>query len=121
MSKSLTRWIKGSWMVGLVLIALGILSACSINPAAVANSVDTPNQSQHQASKASPGVAVTFKMVPSPGIASCLPHATAKVTVTPGTLNDIMKVSVSGLAHSTGYSLFVLEIPNKPFGIAWYQ
>jgi hypothetical protein len=32
-----------------------------------------------------------------------------------------MTVSFSGLAPSTDYDLFVIEIPNKPFGISWYQ
>jgi hypothetical protein len=29
--------------------------------------------------------------------------------ITPGSLNDTMKVSVSGLAPSTGYDLFILD------------
>ena len=109
-------------MVALVLLALGMLSACSINPAAVANSFDTANQSQHQSSNASPAAPFTFKMVASPGIkTNCLPNAKGTVTITPNSLNDTMKVSVSGLAPSTGYDLFVIEVPNKPFGISWYQ
>jgi len=32
-----------------------------------------------------------------------------------------MVVNVSGLAANTGFDLFILELPNKPFGVAWYQ
>jgi hypothetical protein len=32
-----------------------------------------------------------------------------------------MMVEVHGLAPSTGYDLFVIKLPNKPFGISWYQ
>jgi hypothetical protein len=32
-----------------------------------------------------------------------------------------MKVSVSGLAPSTGYDLFIIQTPGAPFGISWYQ
>lgn len=62
-----------------------------------------------------------FKMVPSPGITSCLPKAQGDATITRGQLNDTMMVEVHGLAPSTGYDLFVIELPNKPFGISWYQ
>ncbi|GCE27496.1 hypothetical protein KDA_29800 [Dictyobacter alpinus] len=41
--------------------------------------------------------------------------------MTPGKLNDEMKVYVTGLAANTEYDLFVTEVPNKPFGISWYQ
>lgn len=63
----------------------------------------------------------SFSLVPSPGITACLPNASGKATVTPGSLNDQMKVSVSGLPANTGFDLFVIQLPNKPFGVAWYQ
>jgi hypothetical protein len=63
----------------------------------------------------------SFTLIPSPGITACLPKASGSVTITPGTLNDTMKVSVSGLPANSGFDLFVIELPNKPFGVAWYQ
>jgi hypothetical protein len=63
----------------------------------------------------------SFALKPSPGIASCLPHAGGEVTITPGPLNDLMKVSVHGMPRNTGFDLFVIQLPNKPFGVAWYQ
>ncbi len=63
----------------------------------------------------------SFALQASPGISACLPHASGRVTITPGKLNDTMRVSVRGLPARTGFDLFVIETPNKPFGVSWYQ
>jgi len=63
----------------------------------------------------------TLRLVPSAGIAACLPHAGGKVTITPGKLNDTMRVSIHGMPRNAGFDLFVIEQPAKPFGISWYQ
>ncbi len=63
----------------------------------------------------------TFKLVPSAGIATCLPHAGGKVTITPGKQNDTMVVSIHGMPAGAGFDLFVIQQPAKPFGISWYQ
>lgn len=63
----------------------------------------------------------TFNLIPSPGISSCLPKASGKVTITTGGQNDTMKVSISGMPKNVGFDLFVIQTPNKPFGVAWYQ
>ena len=39
----------------------------------------------------------TFAMVPSPGISSCLPHAHGSVTIIPGSENDLMNITISGM------------------------
>ena len=43
------------------------------------------------------------------------------VTITPGKQNDTMRVSIHGMPKNSGFDLFVIEEPNKPFGISWYQ
>jgi hypothetical protein len=63
----------------------------------------------------------SFKLVPSPGITACLPHASGRATITTGRLNDTMKVSISGMPRRAGFDLFVIQTPNKPFGVSWYQ
>jgi hypothetical protein len=63
----------------------------------------------------------TFSLVPSPGITACLPNAGGTVTITKTTPNDTMKVSVTGLSPNSSFDLFVIQVPNKPFGVAWYQ
>jgi hypothetical protein len=63
----------------------------------------------------------TFRLVPSPGIKSCLPHAGGLVTIVPGSQNDTMHVSVFGMPRNADFDLFVIQQPNKPFGVSWYQ
>ncbi len=116
MKKLYARLSKGWLFAMFSLAAIAILSACSVNPAAYANSLSGATQSQAKASNS-----FSFNMIASPGINACLPKARGNVTITPGSLNDEMKVSVSGLVPNTGYDLFVTQLPNKPFGIAWYQ
>jgi hypothetical protein len=62
----------------------------------------------------------TFHMVRTPGV-TCLPNARGTVTIVRGHLNEIMTVTVRGLPRNTGFDLFVIQVPNKPFGVAWYQ
>ena len=59
--------------------------------------------------------------MPSPGIHSCLPHAGGQVTIIPGSQNDTMQVSVWGMPRNADFDLFVIQQPNKPFGVSWYQ
>ena len=62
-----------------------------------------------------------FSMVPTSGaIKTCLPDATAEVTIKDAKVNQIMKVKAEGLAPNTEYDLFVIQVPHAPFGVAWY-
>ena len=64
----------------------------------------------------------TFNLVPSSAaISACLPNAAGQVTITTGSLNDTMKVTVTGMPPNTGFDLFVIQTPAAPFGISWYQ
>jgi hypothetical protein len=64
----------------------------------------------------------SFKLVPSSSaISACLPHASGRATITTGRLNDIMKVTVTGMPAHTGFDLFVIQQPTAPFGVSWYQ
>ena len=63
----------------------------------------------------------SFALVPSPGIHACLPHLGGRVTITPGSQNDLMQVSVFGAPRNAEFDLFVIQQPNKPFGVSWYQ
>ena len=65
--------------------------------------------------------AFSFALVPSPGIKSCLPHAGGRVTIIPGSQNDTMEVSIFGMPRNAEFDLFVIQQPNKPFGVSWYQ
>lgn len=89
----------------LVVAAVGAACLASVAPA-------------HAADKAS------FRMVRSPALnafPSCVPYATAKVRIVSSGEVETMTVDVDGLPPNTGFDLFVLQQPNAPFGMAWYQ
>lgn len=118
MQKQFLR-VSKAWLMGIAVLAgLALLSACAPNPALLTNSLSHPASTRQSVQKAN---SVQFDMIPSPGINACLPKARGHVEITPGKLNDEMKVSVTGLAPNTEYDLFVIELPNKPFGVSWYQ
>jgi hypothetical protein len=115
----LSRLFKG---LSLLALTMFVLSALVLMGAKAAGASSLSNSLEQSNSKANaPLSTFTFSLVPSPNIAACLPKAKGTVTITPNSLNDTMKVSVSGLAPNTGYDLFVIQLPNKPFGVAWYQ
>jgi len=64
-----------------------------------------------------------FSMVRSSGAvaAGCIPNAVGRVTINHlGTVEN-MHVEVSGLPANTEFDLFVIQLPNAPFGLSWYQ
>jgi hypothetical protein len=63
----------------------------------------------------------SFNMVVSAGAKTCLPNASATVTITPAGSVEIMEVNVQGLPPKTEFDFFVLQVPKAPFGVAWYQ
>jgi hypothetical protein len=69
------------------------------------------------------GPANVFHMHRSPGIiaAGCLPDATARVTIRNEGPVEVMKIHASGLPKRTDFDLFVIQVPNAPFGTSWYQ
>jgi hypothetical protein len=75
-----------------------------------------------QASAAGPNP-VSFRMVRSANAQAigCLPKAHATVTVTPTGPVETMRVVADGLPPSTGFDLFVIQVPDAPFGMSWYQ
>src|SRR5512135_2066573 len=119
MQISMSRLFKG---LSILALAMFVLSALVLMGTKVVGASSLSASLSQANSKANvPLSTFTFNMVPSPNISACLPKAKATVTITPNSLNDTMKVSVSGLAPSTGYDLFVIQLPNKPFGVSWYQ
>src|SRR6266480_97459 len=51
----------------------------------------------------------------------CLPDAKAEVRIVRRDENEQMRVSVSGLPANTEFDLFIVQLPDAPFGVAWYQ
>ena len=66
---------------------------------------------------------IQFNMIRSAAAlaGNCVPQARAEVTVTSPGPFEVMTVDVSGLPANTEFDFFVLQIPNAPFGMAWYQ
>lgn len=74
----------------------------------------------------SPGVAkatdnYAFYMIPSADALNCLPKAKARVTISPLGPIENMHIEVTGLPPKTNFDLFNIQVPNKPFGLSWYQ
>ena len=65
----------------------------------------------------------TFNMVRSTAAvtAGCLPNAHGRVTVHPLGPVENLHVEVSGLPPNVDFDFFVIQVPDKPFGMAWYQ
>jgi hypothetical protein len=62
-----------------------------------------------------------FDMIVSQGATTCLPNAAARVEiVTNGTTED-MFIYATGLPPTTDFDFFVIQVPNAPFGLSWYQ
>jgi hypothetical protein len=67
---------------------------------------------------------VKFEMVRSPALAAaptCVPQAHATVVIEPRGAVEEMQVKVEGLPPKTDFDFFVIQQPNGPFGMAWYQ
>jgi len=66
---------------------------------------------------------ITFDMVRSAAAANanCLSGASGHVKVTSLGPVEEMDVEVTGLPPNTEFDFFVIQIPNAPFGLAWYQ
>ena len=62
-----------------------------------------------------------FPLTVSPGAATCLPNA--KGVVIDHTFGNVenLEVVVTGLPPNTDFVLFVIQVPNMPFGLAWYN
>jgi hypothetical protein len=66
---------------------------------------------------------ISFDMVRSAAAlnAGCLRDARARVTVNSIGPVEIMRVLVEGLPPNTEFDFFVIQVPNTPFGLSWYQ
>ncbi len=112
MLRLMNRLSKGAAFLGM--LGLLALAACGGGASAAPSTGNTTLNANRDAG-------FSFDLVPSPGITACLPHAHGSATIVKGDLNDELTVSVTGLPANTGFDLFVIQLPNKPFGVAWYQ
>jgi hypothetical protein len=74
------------------------------------------------AAQPAPGVTLfEFPMVVSKGASACLPKAYGRVTIHSTGPVEIMTVLVAGLPPQTDFDFFVIQVPEAPFGMSWYQ
>jgi len=66
---------------------------------------------------------INFDLVRSTGAenANCLLDAEGTVSVTPHEEAEVMKIDVKGMPPNTTFDVFVIQLPNGPFGMSWYQ
>lgn len=94
---------------GFAALALGL--AVSLPAIAVAGPVS------HQ------GQSIAFELVRSGAAANsgCLPNAGGRVRVENDGAVEVMHVDVHGLPPNTDFDVFIIQVPNPPFGLSWYQ
>jgi hypothetical protein len=65
-----------------------------------------------------------FDLVRSPALntsPNCVPDAEGDATIQQKGPVEILKVKVKGLPPKTDFDFFVIQQPNGPFGMSWYQ
>ena len=65
----------------------------------------------------------TFNMVRSAGATAgnCIPEARGRVTINSLGNAEVMHLEASGLPPKTEFDAFIIQLPNSPFGLSWYQ
>src|SRR5215469_7666913 len=63
----------------------------------------------------------TFPLVVSAGAQGCLPEANGTVTLNSLGIVEEMHIQVNFLPPNTDFDVFVIQQPNAPFGLAWYE
>ena len=66
---------------------------------------------------------ISFNMVRSAASvkANCLIGASAQVNVTSQGPVETLRVNAANLPRNTDFDFFVIQVPNAPFGVSWYQ
>ena len=64
---------------------------------------------------------ISFGMVVSQVASTCLPNASAQVSIQSSGAAEDMFISATGLPPNTDFDFFVIQVPNAPFGLSWYQ
>jgi hypothetical protein len=67
----------------------------------------------------------TFNMVRSATAVAagtnCIPEARGRVTINSLGNVEVMHLEATGLPPKTEFDAFVIQLPNAPFGLSWYQ
>jgi hypothetical protein len=107
--------------IPVILMAMGFMALIGVSLGRTVGKAAIPVKKAAVPVKKSP--AVRFPMVRSAAAenGACLADASATVTVRSLGAVELMSVDATGLPPNTDFDFFVLQIPNAPFGLAWYQ
>jgi hypothetical protein len=112
MSRAVT--IKSALLSSALFFAVG----GSVSAASVTTSFDITTNGNNAAVSLK---LISFGMVVSQVASTCLPNASAQVSIqSSGTAEDML-ISATGLPPNTDFDFFVIQVPNAPFGLSWYQ
>jgi hypothetical protein len=120
-----SRALRLSLILGVALLIAALAVGTAL--AASKTTAGTGSSSVPEArpsSEITPAVRNTsFKMLRSTAAVNndCLEGAYGKVTIRSQGDNQIMDVTLNNMPKNTGFTLFVLQQPDNPFGVAWYQ
>jgi hypothetical protein len=64
---------------------------------------------------------IRFNMTVSEAAAGCLPDAKADAFLNSLGSVEVMHVAASGLPPGVLFNLFIIQVPNAPFGLSWYN
>jgi hypothetical protein len=105
--------VRKHWKLGGLALIIGIFVSV------FASSVASGGSKHHRQH----GKRISFDMVRSTASenAHCLTGASAHVSIRSVGPVEIMKVRVKGLPPNTEFDFFVIQVPNTPFGLSWYQ
>jgi hypothetical protein len=108
--------MKSALISSVLFFAAGSASAADIS---LNNS--TVNNSFNNAGDFAIVNSISFDLVVSQGARTCLPDARAQVSIMSSGAAEDMFISATGLPPNTDFDFFVIQVPNSPFGLAWYQ
>jgi len=94
------------WMGGIAAIVAIAIVGLTVTEAAAAGNV------------------FKFDLVRSPALSTspdCVANATGSASIVQTGPVEILNVTVKGLPPKTDFDFFVIQVPNKPFGMSWYQ
>ena len=74
-----------------------------------------------QAYAEEPVTTITFPLTVSPGAKSCLPKAEGTVKVHTLGVVETLDAVIEDLPPNTDFVIFNIQVPNAPFGLAWYN
>ena len=70
---------------------------------------------------AEPVTTITFPLTVSPGAKNCLPKAEGTVKVHTLGVVETLDAVIEDLPPNTDFVIFNIQVPNAPFGLAWYN